>query len=126
MRRVLIFLALLSPSSAMAIEFLPGEKLVYIKCGRCHVIGPSNRMGGIGSTPKFTVMRNWANWEDKMRAFYALAPHPAFTQINGITDPFPDHLPSPIAPVELTEEELEQIIDYTRALEPADLGAEIR
>ncbi|MEM9044050.1 MAG: hypothetical protein AAGC81_05105 [Pseudomonadota bacterium] len=111
---------------AHAIEFLPGEKLVYLKCGRCHVIGPSNRMGGIGSTPKFSVMRNWTNWEDKMRAFYALAPHPAFTQIAGVTDPFPEHLPSPIAPVELTEDELEEIIDYTRKLEPAELGAEVR
>lgn len=109
-----------------AIEFGPGERLVYIKCGRCHVIGPSNRLGGIGSTPKFSVMRNWEDWEDRMRAFYALPPHIAFTQIPGITDPFPDNRPSPIAPVVVTEEELEAIILYTRGLDPADLGAEVR
>lgn len=114
------------PVTASAVEFGPGEKLVYIKCGRCHVIGPSNRMGGIGSTPKFTVMRNWEDWEDKMRAFYALNPHPAFTQIEGITDPFPENRPSPISPVTLTEDELERIIDYTRGLAPADLGSEVR
>ena len=115
-----------APVWANALEFGPGEKLVYIKCGRCHVIGPSNRMGGIGSTPKFTVMRNWPNWEDKMRAFYALAPHIAFTQIEGVTDPFPEDRPSPIAPVVLTEAELAKIIEYTRGLTPADLGAEVR
>ncbi|MEM7507595.1 MAG: hypothetical protein AAF415_12705 [Pseudomonadota bacterium] len=117
-------IVLLDPSQAL--EFGPGEKLVYIKCGRCHVIGPSNRLGGIGSTPKFTVIRNWANWEDKMRAFYSLAPHIAFMQIEGVTEPFPENLPSPIAPVILSEAELERIIDYTRRLEPADLGAEVR
>ncbi|MEM7177207.1 MAG: hypothetical protein AAGD47_06675 [Pseudomonadota bacterium] len=126
MRALMLAIALLVPGWAKAIDFGPGEKLVYLKCGRCHVIGPSNRMGGIGSTPKFTVMRNWENWEDKMRAFYALNPHPAFTQIEGITDPFPANRPSPISPVTLTENELELIIEYTRGLAPADLGAEIR
>lgn len=114
------------PAAGQAVDFGLGEKLVYIKCGRCHVIGPSNRMGGIGSTPKFVVMRNWEDWEDKMRAFYALNPHPAFTQIEGVTEPFPENRPSPIAPVTLTEAELELIIDYTRLLEPTDLGGEIR
>ncbi|MBY8974231.1 hypothetical protein KHP62_00330 [Rhodobacteraceae bacterium NNCM2] len=125
--RALVLAAIMvTPPPARALEFGPGEKLVYIKCGRCHVIGPSNRMGGIGSTPKFVVMKNWEDWEDRMRAFYALNPHPAFTQIEGITEPFPEHLPSPIAPITLTEAELEQIIEYTRGLEPADLGGEVR
>ena len=34
--------------------------------------------------------------EDRFDAFYTLAPHPAFTQIDGVTDPFPIDRPSPI------------------------------
>ncbi|MEM7668303.1 MAG: hypothetical protein AAF317_04025 [Pseudomonadota bacterium] len=126
MRPLILAIAVLIPGKATAIDFEPGEKLVYIKCGRCHVIGQSNRMGGIGSTPKFSVMRNWDNWEDKMRAFYTLNPHPAFTQIDGITEPFPENRPSPISPVTLSERELELIIDYARTLEPADLGGDVQ
>ena len=34
-----------------------GERLSLRHCGRCHVIGPKNRMGGLGSTPSFGVSR---------------------------------------------------------------------
>lgn len=123
---VLLTIASLAPMPMRAVEFGPGERFVYIKCGRCHVIGPSNRMGGIGSTPKFTVIRNWPDWENRMRAFYAAAPHIAFTQVEGVTEPFPENRPSPIAPVTVTEVEIEAIVDYTRTLAPAQLGGEVR
>ncbi|GMG81812.1 hypothetical protein LNKW23_10250 [Paralimibaculum aggregatum] len=114
------------PAPAGAEDWAPGERLTYVNCGRCHVIGPRNRMGGIGSTPGFAVIRTWADWEDKMRGFYAYNPHPAFTQVAGVTAPFPEHRPSPIHPIELTPQEIEVIVDYARGVEPADLGAPIR
>lgn len=112
--------------TANADDFAPGEKLTLIHCGRCHVINERNKYGGIGSTPSFAALRTLEDWEDRMRSFYALAPHPAFTQIEGITEPFPINRPSPIHPVELTELEIEEIIEYTRTIPPKDLGNEVR
>lgn len=116
---------LLAPQAAAA-DWAPGEKLTYINCGRCHVIGPRNRMGGIGSTPGFSVIRTWADWEDRMRAFYTLNPHPAFTQIEGVTEPFPENRPSPIHPIELTLDEIAIIVEYARGITPAELGAPLQ
>ena len=60
MRRLAAMLtALAAAGPAAAQSWAPGEKLSYIDCGRCHVIGERNRMGGIGSTPGFAVNRTW-------------------------------------------------------------------
>ena len=123
--RALLTLGLAAGGPAPAQDWSPEEKLAFLHCGRCHVIGERNRMGGIGSTPGFAVIRTWPDWEAKMRGFYLLNPHPAFTQIEGVTDPFPADRPSPIHPVRLTEEQLARIIDYARRVAPADLGAPI-
>lgn len=112
-------------SAAEEEEWAPGEKLTLINCGRCHVIGSRNRMGGISSTPSFMVIRGWEAWEDKAKAFWTLNPHPAFTQIEGVTPPFAPDRPSPIHPVTLTPDEVEAILAYMRTVEPADLGEEI-
>jgi mono/diheme cytochrome c family protein len=113
-------------AEAQDADWAPGERLTYINCGRCHVIGPRNRMGGIGSTPGIDVIRTWPTWEEKMRGFYALNPHPAFTQVEGVTAPFAEERPSPIHPITLTAAEIEIIVEYSRTVEPADLGAPIR
>jgi len=127
MSRILCLFAILALAPpAGAGDWAPGEKLTYVNCGRCHVIGERNRMGGIGSTPGFAVIRTWPDWEAKMRGFYALNPHPAFTQIAGVTEPFAANLPSPIHPIRLTEAEIERIVEYARGVEPADLGPPIR
>lgn len=118
--------ALASGMPAQAADWAAGEKLTFINCGRCHVIGERNRMGGIGSTPGFAVIRTWENWEEKMESFYTLNPHPAFTQIEGVTPPFPENRPSPIHPISLTLEQLDIIIDYARTVEPAELGGALR
>ncbi len=116
---------LAGPAAAGEEDWAPGEKLTFVNCGRCHVIGERNRMGGISSTPSFMVIRNWEGWEDKASAFWTLNPHPAFTQIEGVTPPFPPDRPPPIHPVTLTQEEVDAIIAYMRTVEPADLGEEI-
>jgi hypothetical protein len=95
-------------------------------CGRCHVVIAEERMNAIGSTPSFFVLRTLADWQDRFEAFYALNPHPAFTQVSGVTLPFPLDRPSPIVPVELTLDDLGDILAYVAALTPADLGAPLR
>ena len=103
----------------------PGEKLTFVNCGRCHVIGERNRTGGISSTPSFMVIRSWEDWEDKARAFWTLNPHPAFTQVEGMTEPFPPDRPSPIHPIRLTLDEVDAIVAFMRGVAPADLGEAI-
>lgn len=104
---------------------LGGELSVEL-CGRCHVVDPDERMNDIGSTPSFFVLRAMRDWDQRFQTFYALNPHPAFTQVADITPPFPIDRPSPIKPVEMTLGDLEAILAYVSALAPADLGAPLQ
>lgn len=103
-----------------------GEELSLTHCGRCHVVGPQNRMDGLGSTPSFAVLRAMPDWSERFEAFYVLNPHPAFTQIEGITPPFDPQRPSPIFPLAITQEELEAILAFVAVVSAADLGAPLQ
>jgi len=103
-----------------------GEEVSLSKCGRCHVINQKNRMKAIGSTPSFALMRGFSDWLERFEAFYILKPHGAFTQVTDVTEPFPDHLPSPISPIEVTLTEIEAITAYVGSISPADLGAPLQ
>ncbi len=102
-----------------------GARLALDHCGRCHVVGEINRMGGIGSTPSFGALRAIPGWEDKFRAFWAANPHPSFTQVDGITESFDPLSPPHIAPVEITSDELDAILAYAASIAPKDLGAPV-
>jgi len=99
-----------------------GQELSLSLCGRCHVIGPQNRMNGLGSTPSFAVLRSLPDWSERFEAFFVLNPHPAFTQIEDVTAPFAVDRPSPIHPVEMTLEDLEAILAFVSGMRAADLG----
>lgn len=103
-----------------------GETASLEKCGRCHVVNEKNRMNAIGSTPSFALMRTFPDWQERFETFFMLRPHPAFTQVAEITEPFPENLPSPIAPIEVTWDEIEAITAYVGSIAPADLGAPIQ
>ncbi|NOD63598.1 MULTISPECIES: hypothetical protein [unclassified Ruegeria] len=103
-----------------------GEELSMTHCGRCHVIGPKNRMNGLGSTPSFAVLRAMPDWSERFEAFFALNPHPAFTQIDGLTPPFDPERPSPIHPVEMTLGDLDAILAFVSRMKAADLGAPLQ
>jgi hypothetical protein len=103
-----------------------GRKLSVEHCGRCHVVRQDRRFGDIGSTPSFFVLRSLSNWHERFQTFYARNPHPAFTQIDGVTDPFPVDRPSPIIPVELSIEDMQALLAYVSTLQPADLGAPLQ
>ncbi|MGH1576276.1 hypothetical protein [Planktotalea sp.] len=103
-----------------------GEKISLKQCGRCHVVNASNRMKTIGSTPSFALMRTFPDWQERFETFFMLRPHPAFTQVSEITEPFADNLPSPIAPIEVTWDQIEAITAYVGSIEPANLGAPLQ
>lgn len=102
-----------------------GQRLSLGLCGRCHVIGEINRMSGIGSTPSFGVLRTMPDWENRFVAFYVLKPHGAFTQVKDVTAPFAPESPPPIAPIEMTLDQLDDIVAYVAQIAPADLGSPI-
>lgn len=103
-----------------------GSKLALLHCGRCHVVDERNPFGGIGSTPSFPALRGRIGWSDLFLSFFAENPHPSFTQIEGVTEPFDDSRPSHIAPVELTLDDVEAITAYVATLEPKNLGAGVK
>ncbi|GHF43994.1 hypothetical protein [Seohaeicola zhoushanensis] len=118
------------PEEAAAIEITGdarrGAELSQAECGRCHVIGAHDRNKGIGSTPSFPVLRSLPDWDERFQTFYVRAPHAAFTQIAGITEPFDITRPSPIVPVELELEDVEAILAFVAAIAAADLGAPLQ
>jgi hypothetical protein len=99
-----------------------GHEVSHAKCVRCHAVDEATRGWGIGSTPSFGILRTMDDWETRFTTFYALNPHPAFTQITGVTEPFPPDLPSPIAPIELSLDEMQALLAYVAGMPPADLG----
>lgn len=103
-----------------------GAKLSLDLCGRCHVIGKQNKGKGIGSTPSFAVLRSLPDWDERFQSFFALRPHPAFTQITDVTEPFDPLRPSPISPIEMSIEDLEAILAFVSATQAADLGAPLQ
>lgn len=103
-----------------------GAELAALHCGRCHRTSPEGRNIGIGSTPSFMALRALADWQERFVVFFALNPHPAFLQVDGISPPFDPERPSPIVPVELTFEEVEAIQAYAASVLPADLGAPVQ
>lgn len=107
-------------------DVVAGEKLSLTMCGRCHVINEKNRMNGMGSTPSFAVLRGLPEWDTRFATFHLLNPHPSFTQIKDVTDPFDPMLPPPIVPLDMTLDDLEAILAYVSGIEAADLGAPIQ
>lgn len=107
-------------------DALIGRQVAQDSCARCHVVGTGRGLSGIGSTPSFAVLRSLTDWEERFSAFYALKPHPAFTQIIEVTPPFPENRPPPIVPIELTLDQVEAVLAYVAALKAADLGAPLQ
>jgi hypothetical protein len=103
-----------------------GEKLAVVHCGRCHRVNAATRMAGIGSTPSFAILRTLADWKPRFEAFFALNPHPSFTLIEDVTEPFDETRPPPIVPVEMTLDDLDAILAFVSRIPPADLGAPLQ
>ena len=107
-------------------DALRGEEVSLSYCGRCHVVSDKNRMNSIGSTPSFAVLRTLRDWEDRFQMFYVLNPHPAFTQVADVTAPFDPTRPSPIQAMEMTLDDLENIMAFVQGIAPADRGRPVQ
>lgn len=107
-------------------DIVLGEQISLQRCGRCHVVNEKNRMNAIGSTPSFGLLRTFEDWQYRFESFFVLKPHGAFTQVEDVTEPFAENLPSPIAPIEVTLDEIDAITAYVGSIAPADLGAPIK
>ncbi len=103
-----------------------GSRLALVHCGRCHVVDERNRMGGIGSTPSFAALRGRDNWSDLFRAFWAHNPHPSFTQVEDVTEPFDPNRALHVAPVEITMDEIEAITAFVATITPKELGKPVQ
>jgi mono/diheme cytochrome c family protein len=103
-----------------------GSLLSLQHCGRCHVVDKRNRMGGIGSTPSFPALRGRDGWADLFRKYWTENPHPSFTQVAGVTEPFDPDRPAFIAPVTVTLEEIDAIVAFVATITPKDLGGAVR
>lgn len=107
-------------------DAIRGEEASMSYCGRCHVVSEKNRMNSIGSTPSFAVLRTLRDWEDRFQTFYVLNPHPSFTQVAEVTEPFDPSRPSPIQAVEMTLDDLENIMAFVQGITPANLGRPVQ
>ncbi|MEP3429873.1 MAG: hypothetical protein ABJN98_14400 [Roseibium sp.] len=107
-------------------DIVKGEALSVLHCGRCHIVNERTRRSSIGSTPSFAVMRGFKDWQRRFEGFFTLNPHPSFTIIKDVTAPFDPSRPSPIVPLEMTIEDLDEILAFVSRIPPADLGAPIQ
>jgi len=103
-----------------------GRLISREKCARCHAVDEDTRMSAIGSAPSFFLLRGFANWEDRFEAFYSFNPHQSFTQVEDITEPWPEERPSPIVQMDMTLAEIDAVLAYVASLKAADLGAPLQ
>lgn len=96
-----------------------GKEIAAQHCTRCHVVGDMNPNGGISSTPSFQLLvKRRPDYKDRFQTFHARRPHPAFLSIKGVGRLRPD-LPPNAEPVEMTEEEVQDVLAFVETLKPA-------
>ncbi|MEZ5651655.1 MAG: c-type cytochrome [Burkholderiaceae bacterium] len=103
-----------------------GEVLAERHCGRCHMVNERTRMTTIGSTPSFALLRGFPDWLARFQSFFVRRPHPAFTQVRDVTEPFHESRPPPISPLRMTIDDVQAIAAYVETIEPADLGQPLK
>lgn len=88
-----------------------GRKLSETYCSRCHVVGDTNKFGGISSTPSFRIIVHaLEDWRDRFETFHARLPHPSVIRIEG-TDPLSTDPPT-THQVHLKLEDIEAFVAY--------------
>jgi mono/diheme cytochrome c family protein len=113
-----LMLAGITPSSADG-DPERGEKIANEGCVRCHAVSEDNRFAGIGSTPSFMMMVNFlSDWEERFQTFYARRPHFVHIRVEGIA-PL-TALPSNAAIIEITLDDVDDLVAYARTLQDKD------
>ena len=99
-------------------EISKGRQVAAQHCTRCHVVGKINPTGGISSTPSFQMLvKRRPDYKDRFETFFARRPHLAFISIKGIGRIRPD-LPPNAEPVELTEQDVANVVAFVETLKP--------
>lgn len=104
--------AMASPGEAAS----AAEGLAFARthCQRCHVVEPASPFAGIGSTPSFALLMSLPDGADRFATFFARRPHPALVRMAGVEPPTP--LPPSAAAIEMTAEQLDDLLAYVRGL----------
>ena len=93
-----------------------GRKLAAEHCTRCHVVGDVNPYGGINSTPSFQLLAKRSDWFERFQSFYERRPHPVVVRVAGV--PAWTDLPAPVAQIEITPDQIEDLVAYVETLRP--------
>lgn len=93
-----------------------GQSISQQHCARCHVVGDYNRMGGIGSTPSFQLLRGMPDWRERFETFYARRPHPVHVRAEGL--PRLTDLPPNATPFTITLEDVDNIVAFVEQMPP--------
>ena len=70
-------------------------------------------------------MRSFEDWEERFRAFWTVSPHLNVISIKDVYDAGSKFSPVVIAPIELTLDEVDDILSYVSKIKPKDLGKPI-
>ena len=91
-----------------------GKRIAVKFCARCHVVGESNRLGGINSTPSFYLFARKPSYLDRVANFYERRPHPVFVRVPGV-ERWSD-APAYTSEFTITTAEIENIVAYIKTL----------
>ena len=112
---VAIFFLSLPPATAVAAgDWDKGRDIARQHCARCHVIGDKDRMGGIGSTPSFPLLRKMGDWRERFETFYNRRPHPVHVRVEGIRQW--TNLPPNAKPFTITQDNVDDIVKFVETL----------
>ena len=104
---------------------LRGHEIARRHCMRCHVVDSESPYAGIGSTPSFAAMRSFPDWQDTFAAFWAANPHRAVVTVEDMSEEKDPERPLHVAPVLLTQKDLDDLMAYVATIKPKDLGKPI-
>ncbi len=105
-------------------DMAAGLGLSQKHCKRCHVVD-DNAFAGIDSTPSFHAMRSFDDWQERFTAFWTVSPHLNVISISEVYQAGSKTVPTTIAPIELSLDDIDDILAYVAFIEPKDLGKPI-
>ncbi len=95
-------------------------------CARCHVVEESNPFAGIGSTPSFAALRSFPDWRDTFEVFWTANPHRAVVTVKDMSEEKDPDNPVHIAPIVLSQDDVDDLVAYVASVKPKDLGKPIQ
>tara|TARA_B100000902_G_C27232781_1_gene875788 strand:+ start:397 stop:1173 length:777 start_codon:yes stop_codon:yes gene_type:complete len=105
-------------------DIASGLSLSQDHCKRCHVVD-ENSFAGIDSSPSFHAMRSFDNWHERFTAFWTVSPHLNVISITEVYEAGSNSVPTTIAPIELSLDQIDDILAYVASIKPKDLGKPI-